>query len=232
MKKIVKEFYNENKGVSVVAIIGIIIVGIIIASVFITPTQDKQEQNEIRWSEVEYNPEKQNPNIKPISQDPNITITYYGDFACPHCKTFEKTSLTKIINNNIANGKVELVFRPLTVVSEDSSKISNMAYEIWEKSPENYWKWHSKVFKEQGNLNWASNQNLYNYNNISNNIEEKNLRNSYINEKHQNKISENTQLAEEIGVRGTPTLVINNETIIIGGNYQKVQESINNTLSE
>ncbi len=164
----------------------------------------------------------------PIQPD-NVTVTYYGDYDCPHCKSFEENYLPRLEKEYIETGKIRFVFRPVNFLSENSYNAGITSYCVWNQNKDQYWRWHTRVFSEQRSGRWASQQNLIEYSEDIQGINPSRLRSCLENERYGEELTNNSQHAGEVGVTGTPSVVIDGE-VINGNNYERVKSAIDSAL--
>lgn len=209
--------------------IGIIILITVITVFFILQPSQNQDisDTKIEWENVEINESTQHPSIVPKEEKPELTITYYGDFSCPHCKTFEQKVFGKIINNHVATGNAKFVFKPLDLLGRESTSAANAAYYVWNNNPQEYWDWHKNTFDNQsGTTQWTNPENLQKYGEIKN---PQKFQTSVNTQKYRTTLDNNEQDAKDSGIQGTPGLVVG-DSITGGTNYKKINQTINEEL--
>jgi protein-disulfide isomerase len=173
-----------------------------------------------QWDNVTYDSTQEHPSlISEQGANPEINIYYYGDFECPHCKSFENNGMQRILDNYVSTGEARLIFRPLPLLNQKSNISAQAAYHVWEENPEEYWVWHRDVFEMQGE--WES---VYH---ISSDQE---LVTSVNQSEYAHRVNENVQSAQDVGVSATPSIVVDGQ-VVTGGNYDEIEEVIEENIN-
>ena len=86
------------------------------------------------------------------SPDAPVTIVEFGDFQCPFCGRFFKTTEQEIIEAYVKTGKAKLVYRdfPLTSIHEEAQK-SAEASECADEQGK-FWEYHDLLYTRQDQL--------------------------------------------------------------------------------
>lgn len=152
--------------------------------------------------------------------DAPIDMYYWSDYMCPWCETFALEIQPKIVENEVANGTLRVVFLELPYKTDNSWPAAVLAKCVWrqvsETDPSLYWQWHHDVFaaiKEHG-TGWADLEHLFQ---ITENvgIDTEPLATCIESRQKQTKddIRAEKKAANNTGIQGTPTfLLYNRET--------------------
>lgn len=219
---------------SYVALVGIIGV-VVVISYFIFFSGGAAAEVE-PWDDIKAI-EGENPTMVSASADANDTdemveVVYYGDFACPNCVNFERNVFERIKNEYVATGDVKFVFRPVDFLAQrdpDSRRAALGAYAVWENNPDAYWTWHRTMFANyDARANWATPNRIGNMASEAGADGDTITQSVEINE-YAADIQRNRARAEEIGIQGTPSFVVN-DTVVTGGEYSSLTSEIESEL--
>lgn len=223
------EKYENLKSLALFMFLGIIFGTIFYFAVMsITAPNSPNLQNfTYNTSETTVIENKQHPNI--IGQNANKTevtkVEYFGDYRCPHCHSFDSNNMQKLINEYVKTGEIVLYYRPYPVVDGVSSYQSRYAYTFWDQNPDNYWSRHAnlvEIFNEPQNTDELNNS-------LKNEISEsQEAIHNINNNSYKEKIRLNTAKAQKHNISATPSFLVNDEQVILGNNYEKLSEAIEN----
>lgn len=82
-----------------------------------------------------------------------VTVAYWFDYQCPFCKRFEDDSITQIMKEYVATGKVKLVFKNYQFLGPDSMVAGLASEAVWEMAPDKFYTWHEAMFAKQDDEN-------------------------------------------------------------------------------
>jgi protein-disulfide isomerase len=177
------------------------------------------------------------PNADGLSLgDPNApaTIEVFEDFQCPACQRFTENTEPLIIQNLVAAGKARYVFHNYPflddqAIGKESDQAANAAMCANEQGK--FWEMHSILY-----ANWnGENQGAFNDRRLQAMAENVGLDvdpfNSCFNaNKYEADIQADLQLAEEMGVSGTPSVFVNGRPVVQGNqvpSYDQIAEAVN-----
>lgn len=135
------------------------------------------------------------------TSSPKITIVEFSDFSCPN----SKSSFSKIrALGTQYKDTVKVVFRDYPNISEQSIELA-MAARCAGKQGK-FWPMHDKLFQKQGSISTTSDLIR-----IAEQVGVKtaDFRSCLSSPDEQLKVLNNTEYAEKVGVKGTPTWLIN-----------------------
>ncbi len=91
----------------------------------------------------------------PIRGDPDapITIVEFSDFQCPFCARFHVQTLPSIIEEYIAEGKVNLVYRDFPIQSIHPNALPAAVAAECADEQGKYWEYHDTLFEKQNSWN-------------------------------------------------------------------------------
>lgn len=78
-----------------------------------------------------------------------VTIAIWSDFQCPFCRQFEVNTLTQIVQNYVATGKVKVVFMDFAFLGPDSTTAAIYNRSVWKLYPDQYFAWRTAMFAAQ-----------------------------------------------------------------------------------
>jgi protein-disulfide isomerase len=140
-----KEQIRRKQNQSRLFSIGFITVGVLfLAFLFIYPSIKPigtiEAALEITYPNAEFNTAG-NP-------DAPIKIEEYADFQCPHCGAFFRTTEKLLMDNYVANGTVQFVFRSFSVLGDASVAAAEAAYCAGDQNK--FWEMQGIIFTNQG----------------------------------------------------------------------------------
>lgn len=161
--------------------------------------------------------------------DAQITIIEFADFQCPFCGRFFAQTEPQINEQYIQSGKVRLGYFHFAFLGPES----NWAAEAAEcaSDQDKFWEYHDKLYESQS----GENQGAFNKDNLKKFAKELGLDTSAFNEcldsgKYTQLIQDESSMASSIGVRSTPTFLINGQAIIGAQPYEIFQQTIDALL--
>jgi protein-disulfide isomerase len=163
--------------------------------------------------------------------DPNapVTIIEFGDFQCPFCGRHATTVGPQIDEQYIQSGKVRFGYSNFAFLGQES----NWAAEAAEcaSDQDKYWEYHDVLYSSQS----GENQGAFNKDNLKKFAKELGLDTSAFNEcldsgKYTQLIQDESSMASSIGVRSTPTFLINGQAVVGAQPYEIFQQTIDSFL--
>lgn len=168
------------------------------------------------------------------SSDAPVKVVEFADFQCPGCGEFSLRVRPRL-EPYIESGLAELIFYdfPLGgnfVHSFLASRAARCAGE--QPAPGNgdenaYWRYHDKLFQEQGS--WSGRRtvdDLYVSYADEIGLDAGSFERCLRSDRYADVVTANKMVGEQLGVRSTPTVLVNNQRI--GGNY--IQEMGDNVI--
>ncbi|MBS0290669.1 MAG: DsbA family protein [Proteobacteria bacterium] len=131
-------------------------------------------------------------------ENPKLSIIEFFDYNCPHCKKF-----SKIIDTTVSQNKdIQVIYKELPVLSETSLFAAKAA--LAAKEQNKYQEFHQKLMSLEGGLSEeavakAAKELGLDINKLSNDMNSP---------KVMEELRNNQKLAVELGIRGTPTVII------------------------
>lgn len=169
--------------------------------------------------------------VRHFKGDPHspVTIIEFADFQCPYCGRFFAQTEPQINEQYIQSGKVRLGYFHFAFLGPES----NWAAEASEcaSDQDKFWEYHDKLYSSQS----GENQGAFNKDNLKKFAQELGLDTSAFNEcldsgKYTQLIQDESSMASSIGVRSTPTFLINGRAIIGAQPFEIFQQTIDSLL--
>src|SRR6266508_2564516 len=163
--------------------------------------------------------------------DPNapITIIEFADFQCPYCGRFFAQTEPQIDKAYLQSGKVRFGYFDFAFLGQES----NWAAEAAECAADQnkFWEYHDTLYSSQS----GENQGAFNKDNLKKFAEGLGLDTSAFNEcfdsgKYTQLIQDESSTASSIGVRSTPTFLINGQPLIGAQPFEAFQRVIDPLL--
>lgn len=149
------------------------------------------------------------------------TITYYGNWKCPYCAEFSTGTLGDFVTDYVENGNVNIQFRALAYINgepflgADSPRAARAGLAVWNVNPKTYWRYHEYVFANQPpeGETWATAEKLLSFAESAGVSDLDRVREQLDEGMYESEVQNTTDAAASAGVSGTPTLVIDGETV-------------------
>ena len=152
--------------------------------------------------------------------DAKVTLEAYEDFQCPFCLGFTMTLEPVVIDEYVAAGKVRLVFHNFPILGADSVRAALAA--TCAAAQEKFWPLQQRLFLEQAKAGQLTAEKT----NIGR-FSEENLRKFATesgaaggpydaclkDEATLSKVQDEVRSAQQLGLRGTPSLVLNGKPV-------------------
>lgn len=141
--------------------------------------------------------------------DAPVTIVEFGDFQCPYCAQFFRTTEQELIEKYIKTGKARLIYRdfPLNGIHEHAQKAAEASECADEQG--NFWAYHDLLYTRQASLGmenfklWAKEIGL--------NSEQFNS--CLDSGKYSGEVLKDFQDGQAAGVTGTPASFVNGKSV-------------------
>ncbi|MFB5607758.1 MAG: DsbA family protein [Candidatus Nitrosomaritimum yanchengensis] len=154
----------------------------------------------------------------PIRGDPNapITIVEFSDFQCPFCARFHVQTLPSIIEEYIAEGKVNLVYRDFPIQSIHPNALPAAVAAECADEQGKYWEYHDTLFEKQNSWNRLdSNTAITTFSQYATDIglEQEQFDSCLQTGKYLEEVQGDLRDGREYDITGTPGFFIGNEDI-------------------
>lgn len=158
------------------------------------------------------------------------TVVIYEDFLCPYCGELERATRDDFAQL-AADGKVQVEYRPFNLLSSisDYSERSAGAFSIVldTSGPEVAKKFHDLLFENQPEESgpFPSNSDLVDLA-VEAGADEADVRDAIENEDGKQWVAGATQAADDAGVQGTPTILLDGEVFQDGRDMDEIAENL------
>ncbi|WP_044648386.1 DsbA family protein [Paenibacillus terrae] len=169
-------------------------------------------------------------------KDAPATIIEFGDFKCPGCKHFASDIYPRLIKDYINTGKASFKFVNFPIIGPDSLTAAAAGEYVAKNSPEDFWAYYEQIFKLQKDEseNWATIAYLVEIAKITKvKVDYKEMERSLKAGEFDEMVNKDLNFSRELGIRQTPTLVVNGMAIETGGlDYEQIKIAINDVISK
>jgi protein-disulfide isomerase len=160
-----------------------------------------------------------------------VTLIEYSDFQCPFCKRFQDSIMTRIITDYVKTGKVKLSYKNYAFLGDESRWAAQAAECAADQGK--FWEMHDLLFNRQQ----SENSGAFSKENLINLAKEIKVDSAKFTEcLNQDKTLERVQAdiseGNRIGVRGTPSFLLNGKLIVGAQPYETFKAAIDATLKK
>jgi protein-disulfide isomerase len=153
------------------------------------------------------------------SKQAKVTLVNFTDYNCVYCKQFDP-ELEKLVKNY---PDVAVVIKPLPYRSETSLTAARQALMFWREKPAQFWALHQRLMAKKGYHDEASIK-----------AAEKKVGLSFIepDRRSTETINSNLQLAQHLGVSGTPATLIGEQMVSGAIPYEQLEALVKAQLEQ
>lgn len=171
------------------------------------------------------------------SADAPITMIEFSDYQCPFCRSFFNDTLPLIKENYIDKGLIKFVYRDMPLVSlghTDATPAANAAECAREQGGDKtYFAYHDKIFDGENKLGFGTvniqEESLYSYAKELN-LDEGKFRECQEGQKYYEEINKDFLAGRAVGIKGTPTFIINGQMLVGAQDYSLFEQVFNEIL--
>lgn len=153
------------------------------------------------------------------AKDADMTIVEFFDYHCGYCKHFLPT-VTKITKED---KKLRVIFREFPILSEDSVMASRAALAVNMVEPDKYFAYHTELMKSNGKFDEKALTELAK----KVGVDTKKFKTAMEGKAVTEQLDKNRQLAEELGIRGTPAIVFPDKFLPGAASYDDLVVEVN-----
>ena len=164
-----------------------------------------------------------------------INLVEFGDYQCPFCEKFFQYTEPQLMKDYINTAKAKFYFLDFVIVGQDSLTLTQGAWCADEQGK--YYEYHDYVYSHQGqeNTGWGTSDKVKSFVGNIPGLDVKEFGACLDSKKYASRAQELTQMAQNLGATGTPTLFIGNSekgyTKITGAQpYSVYMEIVNQYL--
>jgi protein-disulfide isomerase len=141
------------------------------------------------------------------SRDAPVSMVEFGDYQCTNCARYFRNTEPSILQNYVETGKLNIIFVDFPFIGPDSKPAAQAAHCANDQGK--YWEYHDETYSHWNgeNTGWASIPNLKKFaSNID--LDQKSFDECLDSKKYAQKVENNFNLGNQLGVTGTPTFFI------------------------
>ena len=160
------------------------------------------------------------------------TLTYYGNWKCPHCATFSTGALNELAADYVEPGDLNLRFRAYTgFMGADDTRAGKAGLAVWDVAPERYWTFHEYVMVNQpsSGREWATTNWLTTAAEKVGVEDVDEVRSRITSDRYDDLLQRSIQDAQAAGFSSTPTLAVDGRRLSHGGESlpQNTRDALN-----
>jgi len=183
----------------------------------------QQNQNKVDPVAIAPNEISQDKSIG--NADAPVVVVEYGDYQCPACGDFASNVKPKIMEEFVNTGQVRFVFRSFQFVGEESQWAAEASECANEQGK--FWEYYDKLYSSQA----GENAGAFKKENLEGFAAELGLQTEQFNQclasgKYTEKVKSETLEAQNLGLRGTPSLFVNGIFVEDGSHYEVLSQKI------
>lgn len=150
----------------------------------------------------------------PVKGDPDadVTVKTYEDIACPHCATYQTNVFPEIESKYLDPGTIRYEFHDMVLPVDEqvSWEAASAARSVQDRGGESvFWQYLDALFENQEDLN----PDLYEQLAADLAVDAGSVREDATEQAYDETVSHYTSEAEDDGISGTPTVVVNGSAV-------------------
>jgi len=155
---------------------------------------------------------------RPFRGDLNapILMETFSDFQCPYCSRFTNETMPGLLENQIANGEVVMVFFdfPLSTIHPQAAAAANAARCAGESGAAAYWAMHDRLFANIGEWSNGSANDVFVRYAEELGVAHADFANCLAEKRYAEAIDADFSLGQTRGVNSTPSFFLNDQPVI------------------
>lgn len=168
------------------------------------------------------------------SEDAKVTVVIFSDYQCPACRTFSVQMKPLLEENHVATGQARLVYYdlPLTSIHPHAFLAARAARCAGEQGM--YWEYSEALFMNQPTWSARPGAPLRDFKGYASEIglDKSAFESCLESDAYAETVTANALLAQQLGVNGTPTVIINNRRVRNPGDYAAIRGLIEEEAGE
>ncbi len=162
--------------------------------------------------------------------DAPVTIVEYSDFECGYCRSFYSTTLQQVINDYVKSGKVKISYKHFPFLADSSlpkAVVSECAAEQGK-----FWEMHNALFggripkADEASMNRQAAQLAAEFG-----MDGARFGDCLVNPQVRQRVIDDANEGQKVGVRGTPTFLINGKPLVGAQPYAAFRMAIEQAQS-
>jgi protein-disulfide isomerase len=168
------------------------------------------------------------------NESATVTIIEFGDFQCPACQQFATQHKPQVELNYVESGKAKFVYYDWPIVQAHPNAFLAARASRCAADQNRYWEYHDNLFRNQ--VRWAPSTNaadvFIDYA-AELGLDEDTFASCLESEAHAELVSANMELGNQLGVGGTPTILIEHNGSLrqVAYDYASIAEHIDGLLA-
>lgn len=160
--------------------------------------------------------------------DAPVTVIEYGAYSCEACQAFHRSGAMEQILADY-NGQVNFTFRDFPVITPAYDRMAaNVAQCVFDQGQDQFWAFHNALYTAV-RAPAASENDLVTMAGGISGVDGDALDACASGDTHVRTVLYDQNRAQDLGLRSTPSFVVNGQ-VIIGGNAQALRQAINAAL--
>ena len=163
-----------------------------------------------------------------------VTIIEFGDFQCPACQQFATQSKPQVELAFVESGKAKFVYYDWPIIMAHPNAFLAARASRCAADQDRYWEYHDNLYRNQ--VRWAPSTDptdvFVGYAETLG-LDEGEFESCLNSDRHAELVSANLELGNQLGVGGTPTILIehNGTARQVGSDFASIQEYIDGLLA-
>ncbi|HEX7052271.1 MAG TPA: DsbA family protein [Longimicrobiales bacterium] len=160
-----------------------------------------------------------------------VKIVEFGDFQCPACSSFALRTKPAVVERFVKTGRAQFIFYdfPLTAVHAHSF-LASRAARCAEAAggPDAFWAYHDLLFSRQAEWSYERGAPIGTFTDYAEQLglDRDAFQGCLESDRYADVVSANRMLGEQLGVTGTPTLIIDNRRVRNFNDIDEIAELI------
>ena len=148
--------------------------------------------------------------------DAPVVMETFSDFQCPYCSRFANETMPGLLENQIANGEVVMIFFdfPLSTIHPQATAAANAARCAGEGGAAAYWAMHDRLFADIGEWSKSSANDVFVRYAEELGVAHDDFSSCLTEERHADAIDADFALGQTRGVNSTPSFFLNDQPVI------------------
>lgn len=148
--------------------------------------------------------------------DAPVVMETFSDFQCPYCSRFANQTMPGLLENQIANGEVVMVFYdfPLNSIHPQAAAAANAARCAGEGGAAAYWAMHDRLFVDIAEWSNGNSNDVFVRYAEELGVAQDDFENCLAEERYAEAVGEDLALGQSRGVSSTPSFFLNDQPVI------------------
>ena len=157
-----------------------------------------------------------------------VKVVFFEDFTCPHCASFEKEKFPVLKEEFLESGEVEFFLINMQFLGPDSVLAGVAGECVYDQDEALFWPYKTLILEAQKTLTYDAKSLATLAEDISG-ISVPRLHICILGSNHEERIQQDLEIGQALGVRSTPTVFVNNQKF--ANNLEEIQNAIRGELT-